>query len=65
LFDRRCWEAWLKAGGRDISQEARRKAKWILKEHKVEPIEKGVQAKLDGLIKKITKERLDSAPIAS
>jgi len=65
LFDRRCWEAWLKAGGRDISQEARRKAKWILKEHKVEPIEKGVQAELDGFIKKITKEWLDSAPIAS
>jgi trimethylamine--corrinoid protein Co-methyltransferase len=55
LFDRRCWESWLKAGGKDISKEAREKAKWILKEHKVEPIEKGVQAKIDEFIKKTTK----------
>ena len=59
LFDRRSWEAWLNAGGRDISLEARRKAKWILKEHKVEPIEKGVQAEIDGFIKKTTREYLD------
>jgi trimethylamine--corrinoid protein Co-methyltransferase len=55
LFDRRSWESWLKAGGRDISKEAREKAKWILKEHKVEPVEKGVQAKIDEFIKKTTK----------
>jgi len=54
LFDRRCWEAWLKAGGRDMSKEAREKAKWILKEHKVEPLEKGVQAGIDEFIKKTT-----------
>lgn len=65
LFDRRCWETWLKAGGRDISQEARRKANWILKEHKVEPIEKSVQAEIEGYIKKVTKEWLNSASIAS
>ena len=59
LFDRRSWEAWLNSGGRDISQEARRKAKWILKEHEVEPIEKGTQAEIDGFIKKTTKEYLD------
>ncbi len=55
LFDRRSWEAWLRAGGRNISQEARRKARWILKEHKVEPIEKDVQAEIDRFIKRITK----------
>jgi trimethylamine--corrinoid protein Co-methyltransferase len=65
LFDRRYWEAWLKAGGRDISQEARRKAKWILKEHSVKPLDKDVQAEIDGFIKKITKEWMDSAPTAS
>ncbi len=59
LFDRRSWEAWLRAGGRDISLEARRKAKWILKEHKVEPIEKGVQAEIDGFIKKTTRKYLE------
>jgi trimethylamine--corrinoid protein Co-methyltransferase len=56
LFDRRCWEAWLNAGGRDISHEARRKAKWILKEHKVEPVEKAVQAEIDGYIRKTTND---------
>lgn len=65
LFDRRSWESWLKAGGRDISQQARRKANWILKEHKVEPIEKSVQTEIDGYIKKITKRWLKSASIAS
>jgi trimethylamine--corrinoid protein Co-methyltransferase len=59
LFDRRGWEAWLKAGGRDISQEARRKAKWILKEHQVKSIDKDVQAEIDGFIRKATKESLD------
>jgi len=65
LFDRRNWEAWLRAGGRDISQEARRKAKWILKEHMVEPIEKGIQAEIDGFIKKTTRKWMSSAPISS
>jgi trimethylamine:corrinoid methyltransferase-like protein len=55
LFDRRSWESWLKAGGRDISKEARVKAKCILAEHKVEPVEKGVQAKIDEFIKRTTK----------
>ena len=58
LFDRRSWEAWLNSGGKDISQEAQRKAKRILKEHQVEPIEKGTQAEIDGFIKKTTKEYL-------
>ncbi|MBE0518920.1 MAG: trimethylamine methyltransferase family protein [Thermoplasmata archaeon] len=65
LFDRRCWEAWLNAGGRDISQEARRKARWILKEHVVEPIDKDIQADIDAFIRKTTKEWLDAAPISS
>jgi trimethylamine--corrinoid protein Co-methyltransferase len=65
LFDRRCWDAWLKAGGRDISQEARRKAMWILKEHVVEPIDKDIQADIDAFIRKTTKEWLDAAPTSS
>jgi trimethylamine:corrinoid methyltransferase-like protein len=65
LFDRRQWEAWLNAGGRDISEEARRQAKWILKEHKVVPIEKGVQAEIDEFIKRTTKEYSDATPISS
>lgn len=65
LFDRRCWETWLKAGGRDISLEARRKANWILKEHRVEPMEKSVQAEIDGYIKEIAKGYLRRASTAS
>jgi trimethylamine--corrinoid protein Co-methyltransferase len=65
LFDRRSWEAWLNAGGRDISQEARRKAQWILKEHKVEPVEESVQAEIDAFVRKVTREWLRRAPISS
>ena len=59
LFDRRHWETWLKAGGKDISKEARRKAKWILKEHQVEPMEKDIQTELNEFIKKTTKAMLE------
>jgi trimethylamine--corrinoid protein Co-methyltransferase len=65
LFDRRVWEAWLKAGSKDISEEARRKARWILKEHTVKPMDKGVQAEIDEFVKKTTKECLNDAPISS
>lgn len=65
LFDRRYWETWLNAGGRDIAEEARRKANWILKEHTVEPIEKSVQAEINRYIKKITKEWRDGGPISA
>ena len=65
LFDRRCWETWLKAGGKDISLEARRKANWILKEHRVEPMEKSVQAEVDGYIKKVARGYLRRVSTAS
>lgn len=52
LFDRRHWETWLKAGSRDISKEARRKAQWILKEHRTEPIDRDIQTEIDDFIKK-------------
>jgi trimethylamine--corrinoid protein Co-methyltransferase len=52
LFDRRHWEAWLKAGSKDISLDARRKAQWILKEHHPEPIDRDIQADIDEFIKK-------------
>lgn len=65
LFDRRYWESWLKAGSKDISVEARRKAKWILKEHRATPMEKSVQTEIDDFIKKTTKEWLDGVPISS
>jgi trimethylamine--corrinoid protein Co-methyltransferase len=65
LFDRRHWETWLNAGGRDIRLEARRKAKWILKEHHVEPIDGDIQAEIDGFIRKITRDRADSASTVS
>ena len=65
LFDRRHWEAWLKAGGRDISLEARRKARWILKEHQAEPIDRGVQAEIDGFIRKTTRDMVGGSSNAS
>ncbi|UCE91809.1 MAG: trimethylamine methyltransferase family protein [Methanobacteriota archaeon] len=65
LFDRRHWEAWLKAGGRDISLEARRKAKWILKEHHAEPVDGAIQAEIDEFIRKTTRGWADSASTAS
>ncbi len=65
LFDRKHWEAWLKTGSKDISEEARRKARWILKEHVVEPMEKSIQIEIDRFIKKATRERLGAASTAS
>ncbi len=61
LFDRRYWETWLKAGGRDIAEDARRKANWILKEHHVEPMDRGVEDEIRNYVKKVTKEFMKSA----
>jgi trimethylamine--corrinoid protein Co-methyltransferase len=55
LFDRKPWEVWLKAGGKDIAAAAKEKARQILKEHVVPPMDKAVQAELDAFIKRTTK----------
>lgn len=65
LFDRRSWEAWLKAGGKDISLNARRKAQWILKEHHPEPIDRNIQADIDEFIREATRGvQADSASVS-
>jgi trimethylamine--corrinoid protein Co-methyltransferase len=65
LFDRKQWEAWLKAGSKDISLDARRKAQWILKEHHPEPIDRDIQADIDEFIKKTTRGvQVDSATVS-
>ena len=65
LFDRRQWEAWLKAGSKDISSEARRKAQWILKEHHPEPIDRGIQTDIDEFIKNATRGAQTGSPSVS
>lgn len=55
LFDRTPWENWLKQGAKDITASARERARKILKEHEVPPLEKSVQLELDAFIKKTTK----------
>ena len=55
LFDRTPWESWRKEGGKDITAAAKERARKILREHEVPPLEKSVQDELNAFIKKTTK----------
>jgi trimethylamine--corrinoid protein Co-methyltransferase len=58
LFDRKSRDTWEKEGAKDIQKAAREKAKWILKNHQVEPMDKGVEREMENYIKKTTKSYL-------
>lgn len=51
LFERRVYDAWLADGGSDAYERARAKARRILAEHEVEPLEKDVQQEIDAILK--------------
>lgn len=55
ILDRKSRDSWQKDGEKDLAKVAREKARWILKEHHVEPLDKDIQAEIDGFIRKTTK----------
>lgn len=56
LLDRHSRDSWLKDGGKDMQKRAREKARWILKEHRPEPLEKAITKDLERYLRKVTKE---------
>ncbi len=55
LLDRLSREAWKRKGGKDMSALTKEKARWILKEHRPEPIEKSTAAEIEKYLKKVAK----------
>jgi len=55
LLDRRTRDLWMAAGGDDIVKVARRKAKQVLKEHEVPPIESNVLKEAERYMSKVLK----------
>jgi trimethylamine:corrinoid methyltransferase-like protein len=49
LWERRVYEAWEADGGTDAYERARERAKTILSEHEVEPLDKDVQEEIDAI----------------
>jgi len=56
ISDRKAYDAWLKAGAKDIVTVAREKVKEILATHKPEPIPKDIQKEISQIIKRYEKE---------
>ncbi|MFQ5710238.1 MAG: trimethylamine methyltransferase family protein [Candidatus Geothermarchaeales archaeon] len=56
IFDRTSEEAWRTAGGKDISEVAKERAKKLLREHYPEPLPKDVQRDLSKIVVKAEKE---------
>jgi trimethylamine---corrinoid protein Co-methyltransferase len=50
LFERRVYDAWEADGKQDAYERARTKAKAILAEHEVEPLDKDVQQEIDAIL---------------
>lgn len=55
LMDRRARDAWEAAGGKNIVEVATEKAKQVLKEHEVEPLERHVLNEGEAYVKKMIK----------
>lgn len=55
LVDRRSYDAWAADGSKSLREKAREKTKWILENHKVPPLEKEAQKKLEAVIEKARK----------
>jgi len=56
LVDRRSYDAWSQTGKKTLRDVAREKAKWILQNHKVPPLDADKQSKLSGVIEKAKKD---------
>jgi trimethylamine--corrinoid protein Co-methyltransferase len=50
IFERRVYDSWEAEGRVDAYERARRKAKAILQEHEVEPLDKDVQKEIDAIL---------------
>ena len=56
LIDRRMREEWEKSGGTDIVQRADEEARYILKNHKPEPLPDGVRKSLRSIVEEAEEE---------
>lgn len=56
LTDRRHFDVWIKDGGKDLVKIAQEKVREILKEHRVQPLEKDVQREIERIIKAAEKD---------
>ncbi len=54
LFDHHAWPEWEKAGGKDIEQRARERAKVILASHQPERLDPRVEAEIDRIAREAT-----------
>ncbi|MCU0851731.1 MAG: trimethylamine methyltransferase family protein [Thermoplasmata archaeon] len=55
VFDRKSRDSWERDGAKDIRKAAREKARRILKDHQVEPMDRGVEKEIENYIKKTTR----------
>lgn len=56
LFDRRMRESWEELGGKDLLTRATEKAKWILENHKPDPLPPGTEALMEDIIAEAEEE---------
>lgn len=56
LFDRSMRETWEMMGGQDLLERATEKAKWVLENHKVDPLPAGTEALMEDLIAEAQEE---------
>ncbi len=56
LFDRSMRETWEMMGGKDLLERATEKAKWVLENHKPEPLPAGTEALMEDLIAEAAEE---------
>ena len=55
MFERRLYNAWVKDGSKTLEQKVQERTIWILENHKPEPLEPKILAKLDELMVKYEK----------
>ncbi len=56
LFDRRMRESWEDLGGKNLLERATEKAKWILENHKPDPLPAGTEALMEDVIAEAEEE---------
>jgi len=57
ILNRELWEVWQKTGSKELASIAHVKTEKILREHVVEPLDKSLEAELEGLIKEICRRQ--------
>jgi len=56
LFDRAMRESWMAAGGKDLLERATEKAKWVLENHKPDPLPDGAAELMEEIIAEAAEE---------